>query len=115
MAPKPPQIAAPFFATLRLDLIAVKGRSEPAEIFALLGGQDMRDDPDFAALFEANEDMHRLFRNNDWDGAEAAMARARQSKFAPQGFYDMIAGRIADYRETPPPDDWGGVYVATTK
>ncbi|MEN8723102.1 MAG: adenylate/guanylate cyclase domain-containing protein [Alphaproteobacteria bacterium] len=115
IGPKTALIAEPFYATLRLDLIAVKGRSEPAEIFALLGGQDMRDDPDFTALNEANEDMHRLFRTNDWDGAEAAMARARQFKFAPQGYYDMIAGRIADYRDTPPPEDWGGVYVATTK
>lgn len=115
LGPHTADMAEPSYATLRLDLIAVKGRSEPAEIFALLGDKAMRDDPDFAKLATANEEMHRLFRSNDWDGAEKAMAQARQSKFAPQGFYDMIAARIADYRTTPPPADWGGIYVATTK
>lgn len=103
------------YATLRLDLIAVKGKTEPVEIFCLLGDKDMLNTADFKALIDANEEMHRLFRTNDWDGAEASIAKCRQSEFAPQGYYDMMADRIADYRTTPPPDNWGGVYVATTK
>jgi len=103
------------YAVLRLDLIAVKGRSEPAEIFALLGDDTIRSTDDFIALNEVNEEMHRLFRSNDWDGAEAAIAKCRHYQHAPQGYYDMMAERIAGYRDTPPPADWGGVYVATSK
>ena len=29
--------------------------------------------------------------------------------------YDMYRERIDEYRENPPPADWDGVFVATTK
>ena len=29
--------------------------------------------------------------------------------------YDLYRERIDEYRKTPPPPDWDGVFVATTK
>jgi adenylate cyclase len=46
----------------------------------------------------------------------ASLALAREA--APDTlakFYDMYEARIAEYMAAPPPEDWDGVYVATTK
>ena len=30
-------------------------------------------------------------------------------------YYDIMTERINEYKQKPPPKDWDGVYVATTK
>jgi len=61
--------------------------------------------------------MLAAYRAQDWDGAEKAIrtARARSDAFSLSGFLDIYAQRIAVFREAPPPKNWDGVFVATTK
>ena len=44
-----------------------------------------------------------------------ALQACRQSGPALAALYDVYAQRITAYETTPPPDDWDGVFTATTK
>ena len=103
------------FAVISLDLIAVKGRSEAADIYGLLGDKAVMESADFKALNAANDEMIAAYRAQDWDKAEALIEELRKNPLAPQGLYDLYQDRINDYRIDPPAEDWNGVFVATTK
>ena len=48
--------------------------------------------------------------------AAAAIARCRPlAGHELDGLYDLYVERIAEFRANPPPPDWDGVYVATSK
>lgn len=105
------------WAFLELDLIAVKGKKEAARIFALLGDASVASRADFRALAERHAAMLTAFRAQDWTGAAAALADCRRlaASFDLGALYDLYDERIAEYRKNPPPADWDGVYVATSK
>ena len=104
------------FATLELDLIAVKGKSEAVRIFTLLGPKAMLESAEFKALRQDHEAFLAAYRMQDWAGAEAlADTCCRHMDGLMKEFYDIYQGRIDEFRENPPPADWDGVYVATTK
>ena len=63
-----------------------------------------------AAAFEA---AFAHYQAQDWDAAEAAL-HALNAR-APRTLYDIYLERIAHFREAPPPADWDGVFVYTTK
>ena len=104
------------FATLELDLIAVKGKSEAVRIFTLLGRKDMLDSEEFKTLRQYHEDFLKAYRSQEWEHAEeiAETARGRLNGLMDE-FYSIYCDRINEFRENPPPADWDGVYVATTK
>ena len=57
------------------------------------------------------------YRAKDWDGALAALRTCREvaEGLSLTALYDLYAERIASFRAEPPPVDWAGVYVATSK
>jgi adenylate cyclase len=108
--------AAPGWAALELDLIAVKGKSDAEHIYALLGDAAVAASPEFIARSDAHQRMLALYRQRDWAKAREAIARCReQDSGALSPFYDLYETRIAHYEANPPEDDWGGVYVAESK
>jgi adenylate cyclase len=105
------------FATLELDLITVKGKEEPEHIFTILGNEDVARSDDFRKLAELNTRMLTCYRKRDWAGALEALQLCR---YAPDNFgldeiYALYLARIEGFRNTPPPDDWDGVYAFDTK
>jgi adenylate cyclase len=107
--------AATSWATLELDLIAVKGKAEAVRIYALLGDAEAAQAPQFRAHLARHQRMLGCYRAQDWLGARAALAECRD--FDPQlvEFYDFYAERISHFEEHPPAHDWDGVFVAETK
>ena len=105
------------FATMEIDLIQVKGKTQPEAVFAVLGRAEVAQDPRCAELRELNAQMLARFRKQDWDGALELIGRCRKSVngFEVAGLYDMYEERIAAYRADPPGSDWDGVYEATSK
>jgi adenylate cyclase len=105
------------FAVIELDLLVVKGKSEPEAVWTLLGDARVRRQSDFQALAEVHADMLEHYRGRDFAGAEARLAacRAFARNFAIEGLYDIYANLIAAFRAAPPPEDWSGVYTATSK
>lgn len=107
------------FAFLELDLITVKGKTIPERVFALVGDEAFRREEKFGKLVAVQAAFLEAYRVLDLDRAEALIAEARAVS-ADAGLnldvlYDLYLARLTSYRSTPPPEDWGGVFVATTK
>jgi adenylate cyclase len=99
-------------AYMKIDDVRVKGKEKPVAIYTPLG--DKAGLPDgmrrAAAEFEA---AYACYQKQDWAGAEAALTGLKAR--SPQALYDIYLERIAHFREAPPPADWDGVFVYTTK
>jgi len=109
------QIAKQNFATIELDLIAVKGKEEAVQIYALLGDEKQKEDASFQKLCEQHETMLRTYRSQDWGGARRLINDCRLFDTRLEVLYEMYDERIDQYLIEPPGEDWDGVYVATTK
>jgi adenylate cyclase len=103
-------------AMLELDLIQVVGKVRPTRIFFLLGDEPIAATSAFAALETAHNAMIRAYRGRNWAEAMAELKTCRaQAPEVLQRFYCLYEERIIDFRESPPPLDWDGVYAALTK
>ena len=109
------EVAKDSYATIELDLIAVKGKKEAVRIHALLGRKDVLDSPEFKTFYAKHSAFLAAYRAQRWEECEAAMVELRQLRPHLYGLYDLYEERIADYRENPPGENWDGVFKATSK
>ncbi len=107
--------AAPSWAALELDLIAVKGKVEAVRIFTLLGDASVAQRSDFRALAEDHAAMLACYRAQDWSGCHTALARCRGRDPRLEELYDLYEDRLAYFTTNPPAPDWDGVFVALSK
>jgi adenylate cyclase len=105
------------FASIEIDLVMVKGKTEPARVYALLGDATMAQSPAFRRLVEEQAELLKNYRAGAFaealqmiEGCEAAA----QAVGWPQGYYAMMRTRIDGLIDDSPPD-WTGVYVAKEK
>ncbi len=112
LATQPTVDADPLHAFMKIDDVRVKGKETPVAIYEPLGPKNGLDEAirQQAAEFEA---AYAAYQKQDWAAAEAAL-QALNAR-APRPLYDIYLERIAHFRETPPPSDWDGVFVYTTK
>ena len=105
------------FAILELDFIMVKGKKEPEVIYAIAGREDTAQSGRFQRLRNLTIEMLSCYRNRDWEGALAAIARGRKTDEANslKLLYDLYEVRIRGYLENPPPQDWNGAFALLTK
>ena len=98
------------FAVIELDLIAVKGKTEPETIYALLGREDIAGDVHFQELRKLYSTMLYCYRSRDWEGALEAidLCRSRENNFGLAGLFGLYQTRIQAFRKSPPPADWMG-------
>ena len=67
-------------------------------------------------LKEKHDAMLDAYYAQNWDAAEARIADCRAlSKNEFPELYDLYDERIGEFRDNPPPKDWDGVFVATSK
>jgi len=90
------------YATLELDLVAVKGKRDMTRIFALLGGPELGADPRFLAFRAEHQRMLGAYRAREWREARAHIEHCRgfDAELAP--LYDVYLARIAAYERMPP-------------
>ncbi|HYE01548.1 MAG TPA: adenylate/guanylate cyclase domain-containing protein [Alphaproteobacteria bacterium] len=116
IGPHTAEMVAGRYAVLELDLIAVKGKKEAVRIFTVVGDQAWCNSPEFKAWAADHDGLIAAYRSQRWNEAERLIAACRErSGGRIAGFYDMMAGRIAQFRKDPPPAEWDGVYVAKDK
>lgn len=103
------------YPIFELDQIAVKGKTEAVNIFTVAGGTEMRG-PDYEALLKDHDAMLAAYRGQNFDEADR-LCQANKGKMGGvlDALCDIYRERIAEFRINPPPPDWDGVYVATTK
>jgi adenylate cyclase len=106
---------APDLATIELDLVRVSGREKPAAIHTFCNLL-VPDADRIVELQRAHADFLVHFRAQRWDAAEAAIAACQGLGIAElTHYYTLFLSRIAAYRTSPPPAEWGGVFTALEK
>ena len=107
----------PDFATLELDMVMVKGKTEPERIYALIGDASVAARPEYITLVDRQMAFLLLYRTGGFAEAleiirecvDAASALGWQ-----QSYYEMMRERV-DSLIDESPVDWNGVYVAKEK
>lgn len=102
------------FVLRQLDRIRVKGKLEPVTIYELLAESSDELGEDRMAAYQAYTRGMEAYYRMDWD--EAIRGFEETLKVIPEdGPTLRHLTQCKIYRETPPPPDWDGVYVKTTK
>jgi adenylate cyclase len=107
----------PELATVELDLIMVKGKTEPVRMYALAGDAAMKQTPEFTRLTERQEAFLGLYRKAAFAEALEAIGECEKAAEAAgwlQRYYEMMRERV-DSLIDDSPTDWNGVYVAKEK
>jgi adenylate cyclase len=96
----------------RLGAVRVKGKRKPVRIYELRGlGQAQGADLEAISAFEAAVDA---FAERRWDEAERGFRRVLEL-WADDPPSRRYLEEIQQFRTQPPPEQWDGVYTATTK
>jgi adenylate cyclase len=107
--------ALPQTMTLELDLVRVKGRSEPTRIYTLLDVYHPADGTG-ERLRTAHGRFLTAYRAQEWDDAEAGIRECLESGIAGlESYYAVFRERIAGHRTTPLSIDWDGAHTAVDK
>jgi adenylate cyclase len=109
------RIAAPEFAAVEIDLLAVKGRAEAVRVHALLGDAAMAMTEDFKVFAARHMALLAHYRAHEWDSALLRLEDCRTRMPSLSGLYDLYAARIATFRQAPPPEGWDGIWIAQGK
>jgi adenylate cyclase len=93
-----------------LDVVAVKGRPEPLDVFEVLPPGA----PGAADLLRRYDEAVALYRGRQWAEAEKAFA-GLADRFPADGPIALYRERARAALADPPPPDWDGVYRPPTK
>jgi adenylate cyclase len=97
-----------------VDFVQVKGKSEPVEVFTLLGTQQGEVDPELLKWLESYEEAIKKFRGRQF--TEAKILFSRFLEFYPDDYLaKMYLERSLRYEATPPDASWNAVEVFTKK
>ena len=110
-------VKAPDFGLLEADLIKVKGKTAAVRIYVLVGDETVAVTPEYIGLKKQHDDMLAAYRAQKWDLArmKLAAARGKMNGHNIGALYDLYEERISEFEKNPPPRDWDGVFVATSK
>ena len=105
------------FVLIELDTIAVKGKTEPVKIYTSLGTYE---ELNWSMSYEMPRQQHDKFlvfyRSQKWVLARRWINDLRdQFGGAMVQYYNMMEERINQLEKEDLPEDWDGVYRATTK
>lgn len=104
-----------FFA-IELDCIAVKGKTEGVTIFTAFRNPDAGAMVDYISSRERHELMLAHYRKQQWEQA-IKLCNELQGEFDGQldHYYELWLERIEEMRAKGLPEDWDGVFRATSK
>ncbi len=97
-----------------LDLLRVKGKTEPVKVYELLGITEKGLPNDMLRVVELFEKGFAYYLEQNWDWAINYFQQAlsiRQEDNPSKRYLE----RCRVFKETPPGDDWDGMYTMTTK
>ena len=108
VGPQTAELVGDVYQVVELDLIAVKGKTEPARIYTIFDVAD-----------PAGELLHKKFldfyRQGKWDAAINLIKDLKRCWDEElNAYYDMMEQRIYDLK-TDEPLKWDGIYRATSK
>ena len=101
------------YSICELDLIAVKGKSEPVTIYTVFNKEDS-ELADESFLME-HQDFLTNYRSQNWQKAKEHIDKYRFSKTKFTLYYSLFLERIDVLSKQTLPKDWAGVFIAKTK
>jgi adenylate cyclase len=103
------------FATVALDIVQVKGKSQAEPIFALLGGADVRGRLEFAGLRSAQRSMVEAFEARRWSDARGLLRQSEglMAEFGLGVLHALYERRIDEHGEAPAMPEPGVAQVMT--
>ena len=106
IGPKTAEYVRDTYQTIELDLLAVKGKTEPVQIYTVLEKKD-------SAAEKAHNMFIQLYRSGEWVRARG-MALAAKPLWNGQleAYYEAMFERM---KGQEPPANWDGIYRATSK
>lgn len=108
IGPKTAEYVREAYQVVELDLLAVKGKTEPAQIFTVLEEFDAADE-------RVHNEFLTAYRKGDWDTAYKLATDMRHSwKGELTQYYEAMRARIHEFKSSPP-KNWDGIYRATSK
>ena len=103
-------------ATLQLDMVAVKGKKEAVSIYCLLGDSTFKESDEYKNLEQKHKKILDHYFNQRWQEAQKEISDAKSlCKNLMSDYYEMMSKRINEFKKSPPPFDWDGVFIATSK
>lgn len=101
-----------FFLVRELDLIRVKGKSQPVGIYELLSNQmAQQDGPELVQLFMKGR---QAYKQRDWRAAAEVFEQVLQ-RWPDDGPAHLFLARCQEYLAEEPAEDWDGVYTMKHK
>ena len=105
------------FAMIELDKIAVKGKTDAVKIYTTLGEYKIINNTmNWVMPANQHEKFLKFYRNKNWVLA-LKWANDLRNEFDGMlsSYYDMMINRIEELQGADLPDEWDGVYRATSK
>jgi adenylate cyclase len=107
LGPKTAEYVRSQYQVIELDLIAVKGKTEPARIYTVVQKKDTAAERAHVRFLEA-------YRNGEWGRAMSmAYEMGPLWKGELEGYYDAMLERMNSMGKAP--ENWDGIYRATSK
>ncbi|MHB8069487.1 MAG: adenylate/guanylate cyclase domain-containing protein [Desulfobaccales bacterium] len=108
------EAAADRFWLRPLGIVAVKGKSESAAIYELMGRQRTGASESLAPLCDAFTRAFRAYQARDW-AAACDLLGDLSRQFPEDGPTGLYLARCRQYRDHPPGEEWSGIEYLETK
>ncbi len=100
------------YTFFELDLISVKGKSEPVSIYTVFDNKETLKDSNF---LEDHNEFLKNYRSQNWEQARDHINKYRFSRPEFTLYYSLFFERIDELSKEILPEDWSGVFVAKAK
>ncbi len=108
------ELCKPDVVVREVDLIRVKGKTEPVTIYEVLARANDGLPEDVTSVVEHYSLGLQAYRQRKWETGIGEFRRALEIR-PDDGPSLTYLKRCSEYLSAPPPDDWDGVYIMTTK
>lgn len=105
--------AVPEYVYREIDIVKVKGKDKPIGIYEPIALEEEITESELIELKKSDEAIS-AYRNQDWERARLLLQEL-QGVSPERKLYSIYLERIDDFMNYPPPSDWDGVFVHTTK
>ena len=100
------------FCFRQLDLVMVKGKQQPVKIFEVLGTKE--ENKNFEKIIELTEGSLKLYFNKQWKEAIIGFKELVEVD-KNEIFAEMFISRCQEFLQTPPVNNWNGVWQMKEK
>ncbi|MFV8258211.1 CHASE2 domain-containing protein [Bdellovibrio bacteriovorus] len=101
------------FTAREIDRVRVKGKLEPVRIFELVCEGPAKNKT--AELMTSFQSGYELYHQKRFAEAKEVFEKAQSNWGSEEPVSELYIERCQEYLDSPPPQDWDGVYVMKTK